>query len=177
MAALSAWAAAIVGCAGPSDRSAVLSELDPAPMTGRAWSQAVGTYSGPVRSTTQRGGFEGESSMETRLDLAGSADDPQVAMRIDNGYSTAWAMYDERKGTYTNIPSKRYGSQGTVIASTHAPNQLLLRLKRYGLSSGAAKWMILTFRGNGTVDVDLIGNSGWRGDGELWRAPLLAMPQ
>jgi hypothetical protein len=173
IAALATLAATIAGCAGYPDRRVVLNELDPAPMTERAWSHVTGTYTGPIRSTTLRGGYEGESAMETRVDLSGWADDPQVLLRIENGFSTAWAQYGERVGTYTNIPSKRYGSQGYVYASTHAPNQMLLKLRRYGASGGTGNWLILTFHGGETIDVDMIGHSGWRGDGELWRVPAL----
>jgi hypothetical protein len=115
--------------------------------------------------------------MDVRLDLSGWPDTPGVLLRIDNGFSTAWTMYGERKGTYTNIPSKRYGSQGTVTATTHAPGQLLIQLNRFGLSAGTCSWMILTFRPNGVIDVELIGHSGWRGDGELWRVPAVLRHQ
>jgi len=172
-AALAVMPVMLAGCAGFSDRRAILNELDPAPMTERAWSQMVGTYTGPIRSATQRGGFEGESATETRLDLSGWAAAPEVVLRMDTGFSTAWAMYGERKGTYTNIPSKRYGTQGAVYPSTHAPNQLLLQWRRFGVSANTGGWIILTFRGNGVIDADMIGHSGWRGDGELWRAPAL----
>jgi hypothetical protein len=175
IAALAALTVTIAGCVGHEDRSSVLQDLDPAPMTGRAWSHVTGTYTGPIRSVAERGGFEGASSMETRIDLSGWSVAPEVVLRMDNGFSTAWAMYGERKGVYTNIPSKRYGSQGTVFASTHAPDQLLLQTRRFGASTGTGIWMILTFRGNGNVDVDLIGHAGWRGDGELWRVPPVMM--
>jgi hypothetical protein len=113
--------------------------------------------------------------MELRLDLSGVATAPGVTMRIDNGFATAWRPYAERKGTFTNIPAKRYGSQGWVEASTHTPNQLLLHFRRFGgaLSPNGA-WMILTFRGDGNVDVDFIGHNGYRGDGELTRVPSLS---
>lgn len=175
MALLAALAATVAGCAGPRDRRAVRDALNPAPMTDRAWSRVVGTYTGPIRSTTIRGGFEGESAMETRLDLSGWADSPEVVLRFLTGYSTAWTLYGERNGAYTNIPSKRYGAQGSIVASTHFPNQLLLKLRRFGLFPSTGNFMILTFRGGGAVDVDMVGHSGWRGDGELWRAPALSV--
>ena len=174
--ALAALAVTIAGCAGYPDRRAALNELDTAPMSEQAWSHVTGTYTGPIRSSSQRGGFEGYSAMETRLDLSGLADAPEVVLRLENGFSTAWAIYGERKGLYTNIPSKRYGAQGTVYASTHAPNQLLLQTRRFGTSAGTGAWIILTFQRNGTVDVDFLGHSGWRGDGELWRAPAMLTP-
>jgi hypothetical protein len=170
---LALLAVMFAGCSGYPDRRLIFNELNPAPMSETAWAHARGTYAGPIRSSTQRGGFEGYGSMEVRLDLSGWPDTPGVILRIDNGISTAWALYGERKGTYTNVPSQRYGSQGMVYASTHAPNQLFLKLRRYGFSAGTGYWMILTFRINGTIDVDLIGHSGWRGDGELWRVPAL----
>jgi len=174
MAALAAYTALILtvaGCSGYPDRRVILNGLSPALMSGRAYASVVGTYTGPVRSTTQRGGFEGESTIESRLDLSGEADNPQVALKMDTGFSTAWAMYGERKGVYSNIPSRRYGSQGVVFASTHAPNQMLLQLRRFGASAGTGAWVILTFQDDGVIDVDWIGHSGWRGSGELWRVP------
>jgi hypothetical protein len=176
MAALATYAALILmvaGCSGYPDRRIILNELSPALMSNRAYAGVVGTYTGPVRSTTQRGGFEGESTIETRLDLSGWADAPQVALKMDTGFSTAWAMYGERKGLYTNIPSRRYGSQGDVYASTHAPNQMLLKMHRFGASAGTGAWVILTFQDDGVIDVDWIGHSGWRGSGELWRVPAV----
>lgn len=146
-------------------------------MPERTWSRVAGTYAGPIRSTTLRGGFEGESALETRLDLSGWADSPEVVLTVDNGFSTAWAMYGERAGVYTNVPSKRFGSQGTVYATTHAPDQLLLHLRRFGLSAGTGGWLILTFHPNGVADVELIGHSGWRGDGQLWRVPEMLRVQ
>ena len=115
--------------------------------------------------------------METRLDLSGWADEPEVILQEENAFTTSWVYYGERQGTYTNIPSKWYGAQGRVYASTHAPNQLLLKLRRYGFSAGTGSWMILTFHGKDTIDVDLIGHSGWRGDGELWRVPSILRQQ
>jgi hypothetical protein len=112
--------------------------------------------------------------METRLELSGWAGDPRVLLKFDSGFSTAWALYGERTGVYTNIPSRRYGSQGMIYASTHAPDQLLLKLRRFGVSANVGSFMILTFRADGTINVDFVGHSGWRGDGELWRAPFPA---
>jgi len=139
-------------------------------MTQRAWSRAEGSYVGPLRSTSLRGGFEGQSVIETRIDLSGWVDNPAVTMQTNNGFSTAWAMYGERKGLYTNVPAKRYGSQGTIYASTHAPDQLLLILRRFGASAGTTDWLIITFHGDNAY-VDVIGHSGWRGEGELWKIP------
>jgi hypothetical protein len=173
IAALLLVALVISGCAGYPDRRLIFDQLNPAPMSDRAWAQVRGSYTGPIRSTTQRTGFEAASSMEVRLDLSGYADDPGVFLKIENGYSTAWALYGQRKGAYTNIPSKWYGGQGTIYASTHAPNQLLIKTRRYGLSAGTGNWFILTFRPRGVIDVELIGHSGWRGDGELWRVPVI----
>lgn len=138
-------------------------------MPARLWSRVVGTYTGPIRASTERGSFEGLMAMETRLDLSGWSDAPDVVFRMDKGYSTAFTPYGEWNGTFTNIPSQRYGSQGQVIASTHAPNQLLLVLRRNRTATRAGSWMILTFRANGSADVDWIGRSGWRGTGELGR--------
>jgi hypothetical protein len=177
IAALLALAAAISGCAAPPyDRLDALDGLSQAPISPRFWSRVTGTYTGPIRASTNRGGYEGLSSMDTRLDLFGTTRDPAVVFRMNRGYSTGWTEYGEWKGVFTNIPQKRYGTQGTVIASTHAPNQLLLMLHRDGTATPAGAWLILTFRPTGNVDVDWIGRSGWRGTGELWPVPALLMP-
>lgn len=159
----------LAGCAGFADRRVILDQLSPQPMSPAAWGRVVGTYMGPVRVTTQRGGFEGENTVEMRLDLSGWADAPEATMKMDSGFSTAWAMYGERKGLYSNVPAKRYGSQGELFVSTHAPNQMLIEMRRFGISPNIRAWLILTFEDNGNVSVDWIGHSGWRGDGELWR--------
>jgi len=177
IAALAVLAAAIAGCAGPSNRDAILADLNPAPMSPRAWSRATGVYTGAIRATTQRFGFEDESSIETRLDLSGPPNSPAVILRIMKGYSTAWTEYGEWKGTFTNIPDERYGTQGSVNASSHAPDRALLILRRNGASQLAGIWMILTFRPDGAVDVDWVGYAGWRGSGVLSRAPSLVTPR
>ena len=168
--------AVVAGCAAPPDRSSILDELNPAPMSGRVWSRVTGTYLGPIHASTERGSYEGLMSMDTRLDLSGWSDAPDVVFRMDKGYTTSWTKYGEWHGTFTNIPDRRYGSQGGVIASTHAPDQLLLMLHRDRTATRSGSWMILTFRANGSVDVDWIGRSGWRGAGELWRASPVLNP-
>jgi hypothetical protein len=35
--------------------------------------------------------------------------------------------------------------------------------------------MILTFRDHSIIDIDWIGHAGWRGEGELSRAPSLGL--
>jgi hypothetical protein len=177
IAALAALSIGVAGCAEPISRTSVLDELNPAPMSPRAWSQVVGTYLGPIHASTERGSFEGLTAIETRLDISGPPDSPDVIVRLDRGYSTSWTAYGEWHGTFTNITERRYGSQGAVIASTHAPNQMLLKLRRNRTTSPAGAWMILTFLGNGRVDVDWIGRSGWRGTGELWRDSPVLTPQ
>lgn len=164
---------AVAGCAGPSNRRAIFAELDPAPMTERAWARVAGTYGGPIHSSTQRNNFEGLSVHNVRLDLSGSSYAPEVLLQDDNDYASAWTPYGERRGTFTNIPVKRYGSQGSVAASTHAPNQLLLKVRRNGLSTQGI-WLILTFEANGSASVDFVGRNGWRGEGDLVRVLPLA---
>ena len=73
--------------------------------------------------------------METRLDLSGWSDDPGVVFRMDKGYSTSWTEYGEWKGTFTNIPDKRYGSQGSshrlhARAQSIAPDPQAQRIPR-----------------------------------------------
>jgi hypothetical protein len=91
-AALTALIFMAAGCSGYPDRHLILNTLSPAPMSDRAYAGVVGTYTGPVRATTIRGGFEGESTSEIRLDLSGWADHPLVLLKMDTGFSTAWAM-------------------------------------------------------------------------------------
>jgi len=169
-------AATLAGCAGPSNRDSSLNGLNAAPMSAAAWSRAAGVYSGSIRATTERFGLEDTSAMDTRLNLTGPVDSPGVIFRMWRGYSTAWTEYGEWKGTFTNIPQRRYGTQGTVLASTHYPDQALLILRRNGASQYAGVWMILTFRDADTIDVDWIGHAGWRGEGVLSRLPGLALP-
>jgi hypothetical protein len=159
------------GCAGPDNRNAVLYQLNAAPMTASAWASARGTYNGPIHASTDRFGFHALMQAETRLDLYGSASDPAVTLQVDKGYSTAWTMYGERTGTYTNVPTKRYGSQGTILATSHYPNQVLLVVRRDTTVNHKPTWLILTFLPNGSIDIDYLGLSGWRGSGELWRIP------
>lgn len=168
--ALVSLVAVLAGC-GTEDRDAAIDTLNPAPMSAAMWSRVPGTYAGPIRETTERYGFEDLAAMDTRLDLSGWADSPAVVFRMIRGYSTAWTMYGEWKGTFTNIPAKRYGTQGTVTATTHAPNQMLLILRRNGASPLKGTWMILTFQPDGSIDVQWLGHAGWHGEGELWRVP------
>jgi len=163
--------AVITGCAGPPNREAALSGLNPVPMSAGAWAKAVGTYTGSIRASTIRFGFEGLSETDSRLELSGPVYAPAVLIRMDRGYSTAWSTYKEWKGTFTNITAKRYGSQGTVSATTHAPNQMLIVLRRDGTASHHGSWMVMTFLEDGDIGVDWIGKSGWRGSGEFSRVP------
>lgn len=162
---------ALSGCAGVFGRRAVLYQLNPVPMSETAWAGVRGVYAGPVRAATQRFGFEGVQSMDFRLELSGYASDPGILMRVHTGYITAWTMYGEWKGTYTNLPSRRYGTQGWVEASTHAPDQLLIRPIANGIIGPREYWMILTFHPHGVASIDFIGHNGYRGEGELWRVP------
>jgi hypothetical protein len=170
-AAMALLAATLAGCAGTSDRRSTLDGLNRAPMSPASWSRVVGVYTGSIRATTERFGFENTSSIESRLMLSGPVESPGVVFRMWRGYSTAWTYYGEWKGTFTNIREKRYGTQGTVLISTHWPNQALLVLRRNGGSQLGGTWMILTFRDADDIDVDWIGRAGWRGEGELVRVP------
>ena len=179
VALLGMLAAAMAGCAGPHNRNIIRNQLNPEPMSGQAWAQARGTYMGPVRETTIRGAFEGEASYELRLDLAGSADSPDIILYTDKGFSTAWAEYGERKGLYTNVPAKTYGAQGTVYATTHAPNQVDDPVEAFWIcyAHTSGPFMVLTFRENGHIDVDWVDHAGWHGEGELWRVPAVLRQQ
>jgi hypothetical protein len=170
-------AVALSGCASPPDRSAILNDLNPAPVSAREWQRMTGSFTGPIRAARDRSGYEALTAIEIRLDLSGWADSPAAVVRMSRGYTTAWTEYGEWVGNFTNVPSQVYGSQGDVVASTHAPNQLLLILHRRNAASKAGAWMILSFRPDGeSVDVDWVGRSGWRGTGELTRTPVSYNP-
>jgi hypothetical protein len=170
-AAMAVLAATMAGCAGPGNRESALDDLNPAPLPAATWARVRGAYTGSIRATTERFGLEDTSATDVRLNLSGPVDSPGVLLRTWRGYSTGWTEYGEWKGTFTNIPQQRYGTQGTVFASTHYPNQALLVLRRNGASQYGGVWMILTFRDTATIDVDWIGHAGWRGEGVLTRVP------
>ena len=165
-------ALSVSGCAFLSQRSAAFRPLAPDPMTPEAWAQVTGVYSGPIRATTKRFGTEGIRVFETRLELFGSPESPDVFIKIRTTHSGAWTAYSEKTETFTNIPERRYGTQGYVFASSHAPDQLLLRLRPNGVSLDVRPTMILTFRGRGYVDVQWLASNGWHGEGSLHRVPV-----
>jgi len=172
-AALVAVAASMAACSGPADRQNILARLNPAFMGPRTWEHYVGTYTGPIHADSMRFGYEGLSTRSIQITLSGRTDYPLVTLKEVNDTSSAFDEYVERKATYTNNPVQRYGAQGWVLASTHAPNQLLVRFRRYGIAVSALR-MIMTFNADGSADVDFFGHSGWRGTGELWRVPVAA---
>ncbi len=122
--------------------------------------------------------LKGLMAMDSRLDLSGWANAPEVVFRIDRGYSTSWTPYGEWHGTFTNIPSKRYGSQARLLPRRTPPTRCSWSCGGTEPRTRKGAWMILTFLGNGNVDVDWLGRSGWRGTGwALTRVPVSYNPR
>jgi hypothetical protein len=164
----------IAGCAGVPQRREIRETLNPNPMSEREWAGVTGTYTGPVRLVIRRFGNEGASVTESRIELSGDARNPRVFLKMLTGYSSAWAPYVERSETFTNIPERRYGTQGFVLASTHAPDQLMLHFHPGVLSSNSHAFWIITFRGRDCAEVTAVRRSGWHGEGTLHRVPVFS---
>lgn len=151
--------------------------LSPAPMGPGMFARVDGVYLGPVRVKTKRFGSEGIRLFEMRLEIAGSPHSPDVFIKLHTAYTGAWNVYGESREEFTNIPERRYGTQGYVVATSHAPNQLLLRPRPGPLSPHAGSFMIVTFSGPNRADVTWIGKSGWHGGGRLHRVPRFHDPE
>jgi hypothetical protein len=54
---------------------------------------------------------------------------------------------------------------------------MLLIMRRVTTINHRPSWLILTFLPSGSIDVDYLGLSGWRGSGELSRVPSCAAVQ
>lgn len=162
------------GCAGVGKRRAVVRALAPETMTPEQWSRVVGVYIGPVRATTIRFGDEGVTVLQTRIEISGRPEAPEIFLKVQTSFSGAWIPYSEKLETFTNIPERRYGTQGYIFASSHDPNQILLRLRPNGIPLGVRPRLILSFHAHGCADVEYLGPSGWRGEGTLHRVPVFA---
>lgn len=160
------------GCAVLSQRRAPFSALAPEPMTPQQWKPLTGIYSGTIRATTRRLGTEGVRVFEARLELSGNPESPDVFLKIRTTHSGAWTTYSEKTETFTNIRVRRYGTDGYVLASTHAPDQVLLRLQPNGLWLDVRPTMILTFHAPGWADVQWLASNGWHGEGSLRSVPI-----
>lgn len=161
----------LAGCAGVPQRRAIRETLQPEPMTEQAWAAATGVYTGPVRTVIRRFGTEGAAVADARLEVSGSALRPRVFLKMQTGYSSAWTPYVERTETFTNIPERRYGTQGYILATTHGPDQLMLRFRPGVLSTNSRVFWIVTFTGRDCATVTAVGRSGRHGEGTLHRVP------
>ena len=124
----------------------------------------VGNYSGPIRSRVKTSmGSTGEKSEEVNVSIRGSAQHPQIFMRIRSNYSTAWTGSGARLDAYTNIESMLYGNNPLIGASSHAPNALVIEIPK--------NIYTLKFVCPDSADVEEIGIHGWRGTGRLHRVP------
>jgi hypothetical protein len=166
--------AGFTGCGGVTAREHALTVLSPQPMNPAQWQRVTGLYAGPIRAATTRFGYEALSVRELRMEISGTAEEPLVFLKMQTSHAGAWTAYSEKTETFTNISERRYGTQGYVFASSHAPDQLLLRLRANGVSWNVRPRMILTFRGRSCIDVDWIAESGWRGEGTLQRLPIFS---
>jgi len=140
-------------------------------MSERAFARIAGVYLGPVRTTTKRFGTQGIRLFEMRLELYGNPESPDVFLKLHTAFTGAWEAYGENSEEFTNIPERRYGTQGFIVATTHAPNQIMLSPRTGALSPHLGSFMIVTFRGRNRADVTWIGRSGWHGGGTLHRVP------
>jgi len=168
---LLAFAACLVaGCASIRDRNVVLRGLHPHPIAADEWSRLTGVYTGPLRADVRTFfGSRGVSTADARLELYGSAERPLAYFKWSTAYSSAITPIGFRTETYTNIPERRYGTPSRVRPSSHAPNELLLKLHPNLLSPTSFTYLILRFQGDGSATVDYLGHFGWRGIGKLLR--------
>jgi len=95
-------------------------------------------------------------------------------LKMQTGYTSEWAPYGERTEAFTNIPERSYGTQGGFLASTHAPDQLLLRFRSGPLSSNAHVFWIIEFHGRDCAEVTAISPWGRHGEGTLHRVPVFS---
>jgi hypothetical protein len=158
------------GCISIRDRRAVLNSLNPAPIDPLTWSRIAGIYTGPLRADVNTFvGTRGVSVSDARLEIYGTAQHPEVFFKWNTEFSTALFPIEGRIESYTNIPERRYGVKGRARPSTHAPNEMLIKLHPNILSPTSFTYLILRFRGDGAADVDYLGHFGWRGIGTLHR--------
>lgn len=163
----------LAGCAAMPQRRAIRETPGPNPMTGSEWAAVTGIYTGPVRSVNRRFASEGLSVADARLELSGSAEQPRVFLKTQTGYAGAWSAYVERNESLTNIPERRYGTQGFIAAATHSPDGLTLQFRPGPFSTNSRAFWIVTFRGRDCAEVTAVARAGWHGEGTLHRVPVL----
>ncbi len=160
------------GCASIRDRNVVLRGLDPEPISDHDWARIEGVYTGPLRANVDTfWGTKGVSASDSRLEVYGAPEAPLVFFKWNTAYSSALVSIDTRTESYTNIPQRQYGVKGRLRPSSHAPNELLVKLHPNVLSPTSFTYLIIRFRGDGCADVDYLGHFGWRGIGRLHRKP------
>jgi len=161
----------LTGCGTIPQRRAIRESVSPDPIDPRMFARIAGVYTGPIRTTTKRFGTQGVRLFETRLEVYGSPESPDVFFKIQTAFTGAWNVYGENSEEFTNIPDRRYGTQGYIVATTHAPDQLRIKLRAGAFSPHVGSFLIVTFRGRDCADVRWIGRSGWHGEGSLHRMP------
>ena len=160
------------GCASVSYRNVVLQNLDPAPIEYRDWQRIKGIYTGPLRARTDTfWGTEGVGVSDSRLEIYGPPEAPLVFFKWNTVFTSALIPTDTRSESYTNIPERRYGVKGRLLASSHAPGEVLLELHPNVFSPTSFTYLIIRFHGRGCADMDYLGHFGWRGIGRLYRKP------
>ena len=160
-------------CMAMHQRRAIRENVSPNPMTPREWSQITGAYVGPIRSENRRFGASGAQAAELALEIFGTAAQPEIFLKMRSDYTSPLIFYGERTESFTNIPERHYGVRGDVVAISHEPDQLYIRLKPQPLSPLFGSFMIVTFHGHGCANVEFIEHAFRHGSGLLKRLPNL----
>src|SRR5581483_8134034 len=163
----------LASCMAMHQRRIIRENVSPDPMTPGQWSQITGTYLGPIRSTNNRFGTEGVVVAETRMEVYGTAEHPLIFLKMRADTTSAMTFYGERTETFTNISERHYGVRGDVVAASHFPNQLYLKLWPQPLSPMLGGFMIVTFNGHGCAEVEFVEHAFRHGEGTLKRLPKL----
>jgi len=164
------------GCSSVREREDFFSKLSPERINGADWHRLVGVYKGYTSSCSRAFGNNGVTEDEIILEISGGAENPLVYMIKQSSASSAWNASVSYTEKFTNIPQRVYGGAKQVLVSSHAPNELLISLKPELFSPNRGTAMILTFREDGSVDVEYIGHYGRRGIGRLLPVPSFGNP-
>ena len=160
------------GCSSTEDlRTVNFGNLSSSPVSGRTWKSYIGMYQGTVHTTARSFGTTAITVTEIQLELSGTPENPLIYLVMDSSCTSAWAMSGSYSETFTNIIQRRYGIPAWVVAESHGPNQLLIKLQTQTFSPYRDASLLLTFRGNGSVGVDFIGRYGRHGSGRLESLP------
>lgn len=169
---LASLALFLAGCTIP-EHPPLLHDLSPAPMSPLDWEKSCGIYVGPIRSTSWHFGTEGVSVAETRLEISGTTGNPLIYIKMETAFTSAGNRSGNRTESFTNIAERRYGTPQGLVASSHAPNQLYIRLLASASSPSYGAFMIVTFHGRNPAHVEFVEHLSRRGDGMLQHLTVL----